>query len=89
MGIVGSNANNSHSKVNDLNQSTPATPNVPQQAGNKSEVKMNNAQSWNSLAASWQKTTPQSSFQKNSQSSFQQFKKMNEKKAQQVCSAVK
>ena len=41
----------------------------------KPEPKLNNAQSWNSLAANWQKS---------SQNTFQQFKKMNEMKNQKV-----
>ncbi|GFN82764.1 hypothetical protein PoB_000927000, partial [Plakobranchus ocellatus] len=71
---VGSNHQNNSStmKPNDLENKTPSSA-IGTPASAKSEVKMNNAQSWNSLAASWQQK---------SQSTFQQFKKMNELKAQ-------
>ncbi|KAK3705141.1 hypothetical protein RRG08_005530 [Elysia crispata] len=71
-GVSSNHQNNSAVKSNMENKTQPAA--MGTAPGNtKPEVKMNNAQSWNSLAASWQQK---------SQSTFEQFKKMNELKAQ-------
>ncbi|KAH9514576.1 Bromodomain-containing protein 2 [Bulinus truncatus] len=70
---IGSNHQNNSIKSSDVENKTPILPTAPQALSAKSEIKMNNAQSWNTLAASWQSK---------SQYTFQQFKKMNELKTQ-------
>ncbi|XP_059153542.1 bromodomain-containing protein 3-like isoform X2 [Physella acuta] len=77
---IGSNHQNNSIKSNDVENKTPVVPTVPQVA---SRGEMNNAQSWNTLAASFQQFKKMSEIKTQKETYLKKFEEQKQKQAKE------